>query len=361
MRIEFLWRPCSACFQPISNIVDISLLLSILVSVVFATLRRQEEKTKKSTTHPATIEQSVRMLLPQLTPGEKRVARALLAAYPIAALGTIAELTTRAEASAPTILRLTAKLGFDGYSHFQRAVREEVQEKMQSPLSLMDSAPRIPTAKRGFFGAFIDDVTAALHRTHRLLDNDVLESAIATLADPAKRIFALGGRSSHVLAKHLVFHLHQLRPAVQEIAAGSIPIYNQSADMNRAAVIVVFDFRRYERQTIDFCQQASKQGAKVILVTDPWLSPVAEVAQWVLPVEVDVPSPFDSSMGAMAVVEAMLAGTLARLGPAARERMARLEEIAGLDKVLGGAEIVGIEPIRPKSKGLKSKDRSKLR
>lgn len=267
------------------------------------------------------------------------MARALLAAYPIAALGTIAELTTRANASAPTILRLTAKLGCDGYSHFQRQVREEVQEKMHSPLSLMDSAPRMPTAKRGFFGTFVEDVTAALHRTQRLLDNDVLEEAIATLADPAKRIYALGGRSTHVLAKHLVFHLHQLRPGVQEIAGGSVPIYHQSADMNRTAVIVVFDFRRYERQTIDFCQQAVKRGARIILVTDPFLSPIAEIAHWVLPVEVEVPSPFDSAMAAVAVVEVMMAGTLARLGTAARTRMARVEEGAGFDKVIGGTEM----------------------
>jgi methyl coenzyme M reductase subunit C-like uncharacterized protein (methanogenesis marker protein 7) len=66
-------------------------------------------------------------------------------------------------------------------------------------------------------------------------------------------------------------------------------------------------------------------------------------------------------MGARAVVEAMLAGTLAKLGPAARERMARLEEIAGLDKVLGSADNIVSEPTRPKSKDPKSKDRSKLR
>jgi hypothetical protein len=38
----------------------------------------------------------------------------------------------------------------------------------------------------------------------------------------------------------------------------------------------------------------------------------------------------------MAVVEALLAGTLARLGKAARLRMSRLEGDAGADKVLGG-------------------------
>ena len=323
-------------------------MLSIAVSVVFTTPCSGRRKLKKATTHPVTIEQRIRALLPQLTPGEKRAARALLAAYPIAALGTIAELTARADASAPTILRLTAKLGFDGYSHFQRAVREEVQEKMQSPLSLLDSAPRVPTAKSGLFGSFITGITAALQRTQRLLDNDVLEDAIATLADPGKRIYALGGRSSHVLSKHLVFHLHQLRPSVQEITAGSVPVYHQAADMGRSSVIVAFDFRRYERLSIDFCQQAAREGARIILVTDPWLSPIAEVAQWVLPVEVDVPSPFDSSLAAMAVVETMLAGTLARLGPAARTRMQRLEQGAGIDKVIGSADTVTEEKGAPK-------------
>jgi DNA-binding MurR/RpiR family transcriptional regulator len=72
------------------------------------------------------------------------------------------------------------------------------------------------------------------------------------------------------------------------------------------------------------------------------------VAHWVLPVEVDVPSPFDSSLAAMAVVEAMLAGTLARLGSAARERMERLEQVAGVDKVIGGAENAAPEPAQKK-------------
>jgi DNA-binding MurR/RpiR family transcriptional regulator len=255
-------------------------------------------------------------------------------------LGTVAELSQRADASAPTILRWTSKLGFDGYSHFQKAVQEEIQQKMQSPLSLLDSAPRVPTTRRGFFGGFVDDLVEALQKTHELLDSAVLDESIDLLADPARKVFAIGGRSSHVLAKHLVFHLHQLRPQVHEIAAGSVPVYHQAADMTRGSVIVACDFRRYERQTIEFCQHSVKRGSKLILITDPWLSPIAEIAHLVLPVEVDVPSPFDSSIAAMALVEAILARTLARLGDAARERMAKLEEISGLDKVIGGTEVM---------------------
>jgi DNA-binding MurR/RpiR family transcriptional regulator len=298
--------------------------------------RPGEAATNRSGPALIAIEQQVRALLPQLTPGEKRVARAVLAAYPIAALETIAELSQRSGASAPTIMRWTTKMGYDGYSHFQRVVRAEVQEKMQSPLSLLDSAPRTPTGKRGFFGAFADDIVEALHRTQALLDDETLEQVVSLLANAKRPVFSIGGRSSHVMAKHLVFHLHQLRPRVHEVSANALPVYYQAADMNRRSVVVAFDFRRYERQVIDFCRHSADRGAQTILVTDPWLSPIAEFADWVLPVEVDVPSPFDSSLPAMAVVEALLAGTLARLGKAARLRMSRLEGDAGADKVLGG-------------------------
>ena len=43
-------------------------------------------------------------------------------------------------------------------------------------------------------------------------------------------------------------------------------------------------------------------------------------------------------VAAMAVVETMLAGTLARLGSSARQRMERLEQGAGIDKVIGSAD-----------------------
>lgn len=323
--------------------------MSIVVSVVSVTSR--EAITKNRSSHPAAIEQRIRALLSRLTPSEKRVARAILAAYPIAALGTIAELSERAGASAPTILRLTTKLGFDGYSHFQKVVQEEIQQKMQSPLSLLESAPRVPQARRGFLGSFLDDMAEALHKTGALLPGDVLDEALDLLADPSRKIYAIGGRSSHVLAKHLVFHLHQLRPNVQEIASGSVPVYHQAADMGRGAVVFAFDFRRYERQSIEFCRHAAKRGTKLILMTDPWLSPIAEVAQVVMPVEVDVPSPFDSSIAALAVVEACLAGTLARLDDTARARMAKLEEISGRDKVIGADMTGGGSRPKPAKRG----------
>ncbi|MDR6289569.1 MULTISPECIES: MurR/RpiR family transcriptional regulator [Inquilinus] len=276
-----------------------------------------------------TIEHRIRAGLPELTPSERRAARAVLSAYPIAALETIAELADRAQASAPTILRWVSKLGYSGFPQFQRAVREEVQDRMKSPLSLFDTAPRIGAEDGGLLHGFFAAAAATLMETERMIDPATLDAVIDVLADPRRRILALGGRTSHIQAKYLVFHLHHLRAGVQELQAAAVPLYYQAADLGRRDVIVAFDYRRYERQTIALCRTAAKQGATVILVTDPWLSPIAEVAAHVLTAAIAVPSPFDTGVTGIALVEALLAGVLQRQGRDARERMQMLEDKAG--------------------------------
>ena len=37
--------------------------------------------------------------------------------------------------------------------------------------------------------------------------------------------------------------------------------------------VVVFDLRRYQKDTIALAEAAGKRGATIVLVTDPWLSP----------------------------------------------------------------------------------------
>ena len=66
----------------------------------------------------------------------------------------------------------------------------------------------------------------------------------------------------------------------------------------------------------------------VVLLTDRWLSAVAEVAEAALVSRVDSPSAYDSLVPTMAVVETVIAGVLTALGDAARERMAACEQVA---------------------------------
>ena len=67
--------------------------------------------------------------------------------------------------------------------------------------------------------------------------------------------------------------------------------FDRLVDLGRRDVILAFDFRRYQRDIIDFVRQGSATGANVVLFTDRWQSPAAEVASVVLisPVDRSVP------------------------------------------------------------------------
>src|SRR5438128_9913985 len=75
----------------------------------------------------------VRQRLDSLSPAERKLARVLLASYPIAGLESVARFAERAGVSAPTVTRFITKLGFHGYPEFQEQLRQEVQARLSSP------------------------------------------------------------------------------------------------------------------------------------------------------------------------------------------------------------------------------------
>lgn len=83
-----------------------------------------------------TVAERVRRVQGSLSPAELKIARALMAHYPAAGLESTSGLAGRAGASPPTVVRFVARLGFEGYRQFQQSLRDEVQARRASPLTL---------------------------------------------------------------------------------------------------------------------------------------------------------------------------------------------------------------------------------
>ena len=153
-------------------------------------------------------------------------------------------------------------------------------------------------------------------------------------AQVRRHVMVLGGRVSGTLARYLAGQLHLLRPGIGVADAERSAPAQQLIDMRKGDVLVVFDYRRYQADTIESARVAAAQGCNVILFTDPWLSPASAFARQVLVTSVDTVGPFDSLVSAMAVVEAVVAAVVSRLGPRAQARMQSLERLRAGD-VLG--------------------------
>jgi DNA-binding MurR/RpiR family transcriptional regulator len=271
-----------------------------------------------------TLTDRLRQVSAGLAIAEARVARLLLRTGMLAGLDTVANLAARAGVSGPTVLRLVGKLGFQGFPEFQRAIREELEARHSSPITLYDRA--LPPSDCALVDHCRDTFAGTLADTFARLPAADFEAAVDLLADPGRPVVTDGGRFTRLISDMLFLHLFLLRDRVGRMRDGLLPREDRVIDISRRTVVVLFDVRRYEARTVRLAEQARRRGATIILLTDPWQSPIATLARIVLCAEVRSPSAFDSLVPMAALCECLIAGVAARLGEAGLARMRSLEE-----------------------------------
>ena len=263
----------------------------------------------------------------QLTPSDLKVARALLADYPAAGLNTVAQLATAAGVSGPTVVRFVSRLGFDGFPDFQKALLSEVQARMNSPLAMIDAGKAAAVPQEQIYQEVVRSCIGMLETTAEMVPAAEFDMAARLVTDPALRLQFIGGRFSGYLAGMLWQHLRQLRPDCHVVSSNRPDRIDSLIDIGRRDLIVAFDYRRYQVDTIQFVTTAAERGAQVILFTDPWASPLASCARVVLTAPVEGPSPFDTMVPALAQVEALIAAVTTRLSTTSRARIAEIEAL----------------------------------
>ncbi|WP_431780924.1 MurR/RpiR family transcriptional regulator [Streptomyces chumphonensis] len=277
----------------------------------------------------------IRHKLGDLSPAERKVARVLLAGYPSAGFETVATLAERAAVSAPTVLRFVNRLGYRGFPDFQAALRAELAERTASPLTLYESGGfgRSAAEEDDAEGAPLTQRCArvfadAVHRTLAEIPPHDFDDAVRLLTDRRRRVTLTGGRFTRLHAQYLGLHLMQVRDDVLLLPDRAVERTAHLATLQRRDVLVAFDYRRYEEDTSALARWTREHGGKVIVFTDTWLSPAAAHADVVLPSHVTAPSPYDSLVPTLAVIETLVAGVLTTLGTEAHDHLRRAEDTA---------------------------------
>src|SRR5256885_7141249 len=142
-----------------------------------------------------------RQRLDSLSPAERKLARVLLASYPIAGLESVARFADRAAVSPPTVTRFITKLGFSGYPEFQETLRQEVQARLSSPLARYHGAEADRRA-----GSAVDDALEIsrnkLQATLDLISHRDVEELVDLLSDMRRQGLGLGGPPSGPVPPH---------------------------------------------------------------------------------------------------------------------------------------------------------------
>lgn len=258
-----------------------------------------------------------------LTAAERRVASVVLDDPESVAFGTVAVLAQRARVSTATVVRLAIRLGYPGFPGLRSAVQEELTDRLRP------AATRIRQPKGGdVLARTAHTELANVARTLDRIDPDTFAEVAALLAGSRTRggrVVILSGDASYGIATLMASELALLRPGVELVTGSAVGAARVLAHLGRADVLVVLDLSRYDRWVVQAARRARADGGRLVVITDSPLAEVTTSAHLAFTVSDVGIGPFDSHVGMLVLVNALIAAVSQRLRRAATARLDRVE------------------------------------
>lgn len=289
----------------------------------------KKRSTKSLSAKRETVPHAINIHRDGLTPGEDRAASYLINHYPAAGLGPMARFARAANVSPQTVLRLLTKLGIANWEEFQDKLRTELASEQTSPLGRWTAYRPAPSGRAEWLRDFGMRLSRNVIGTFDGLVPADFEAASRLIADPKRNVVVVGGRFTQQLARFLVRHLQIVRGGVQEIGGLPDTWPDRLIDIDRKTTAVIFDVRRYSRETLHFAEALARQGATVIAVTDSVKAPIAKCASYCMVGKFNSVGAWDSVTAHMAIAEALVARVTELSGERTADRLTRIETLRG--------------------------------
>jgi DNA-binding MurR/RpiR family transcriptional regulator len=267
------------------------------------------------------VEERVRRAGAQLTTAERRVAQVVLERPQLVGFGTVADLASAAGAGAATVVRLAAKLGFDGFSALQASVQQDLAQQLRPAAERIREIGGDQPIER-HRAAELSNVQATLDA----VEPATLAAVVTLLADLERHVLVLAGDAERGVALQFAAELGAMRPGVATIGGSDVTVRRALALSSAESTLVVVDLRRYERWVLEAVELSKQRGHTIVALSDGLLSPLAMMAHHSFAIAAASVSPFDSHVGTLALLNVIGAEVAGALRSSARDRLAAVEE-----------------------------------
>lgn len=243
-----------------------------------------------------------------LTPQLQVAARHLLDNPSDIAVSSMRQVADDANVRPNTLVRLARALGFDGYDGLRRHFRDELTRTGSSFPSKARWLRSL--AAGGRYGALLSQMAGASMATVEQVFADVDAEELRTVADTilaARRTSVLGVGTAAPLATNFCYVGGMIAPNLVAIPTnGGLPI-DDVARMAPGDLLVAMTFTPYRVEIVEATRMATDHGVTIVAVTDSRTSPIARLADHAFVVPTETPQYFSSVIGAVALLEALLA------------------------------------------------------
>lgn len=256
----------------------------------------------------------------RLTPTQRRIAHSLVEHAAKAAYLSAAEVAELAGVSQPSVTRFAMALGYSGYPALRRELRALTGAEPDATAGSEGNAMQLAVRAEAEHLARLHDQLARL---------DDVERAAGLLA-ASRPLPVLGLRAAAPLAGYFGYFAAKVLPDVRVLDAGGTSLLDrldQARSAGASAMLAVV-LPRYPRESLDAIAEARRAGLAVVAITDSAVSPVAEVADVVLPAAVGTQLVFDLHTGPMAMAMVLLQAICDAAPEQAQRRLEEFEALA---------------------------------
>lgn len=225
---------------------------------------------------PRSVGPRIRMMMPLLTPREAHVVEAILGMHDFDASTPLKAIAEATDVSEAMVVKITKKLGFDGYRGFRAALAE--YNRLPAAGMHQDLSP--DDTSREIVQKVFRTSIHALEETLAILDLDAFDRAVDAIHGARQRdLYGVGGSAQ--IARDVGHKF--LRIGVRASVFDDAHMMLMSASLlGPGDVAIGFSHSGNTTAVIEAVARARSNGAKTLAITNYGRSPLAQQAEIVL-------------------------------------------------------------------------------
>jgi DNA-binding MurR/RpiR family transcriptional regulator len=281
--------------------------------------------------HYAALTEQIEARFGGLSPKLRQAARHLLRRPDDVALKSMRQLAADAGVQPATMVRLARALGFRAFEELRAPFADRLRHRAETPYGERARALQARSGSPGDGGTAAALVRESFERdvenlrlTYETIDADEFEACAARLA-AARKVHVTGLRSAFAIAYFFDYACRMFGTSTELLDGRGGTLTDGLRGIGAHDAVLACTFEPYTRETVEVVRFAQTRGAAIIAITDNPLSPIARQAAHALVVGCESPSFFSSLVGAVSVVQLLVALLIARGGETALSTLAESE------------------------------------
>lgn len=275
----------------------------------------------------------------ELSKTDSLIAEHILDSIDTIGLKTSTSLAEEIGVSDTSIIRFIRKLGFKGYSDFRVAMTERLTEQYNQSQGSHELSPGeryVKFQNNLKSGTLISDISkytvSNLEKSFSKLTDETVDKAVDILLSSEKH-YICGFRGAASCAQYMASKLVLMVSNVITLTHADATAIEAIADIKKGDCIILYSFPRYSEINFSLLEIAREAGAKVILFTDKFTSPLVGLADIVIVTYVSGLGFTNSYVAPLSISELLLLAISNRNDKKCMQRISKIDKLIGERKL----------------------------